>query len=470
MNIFDNIKKNNNATALITENLKKITYSELIKKSNLIASHISSRCLVLIISKNCEEFLYGYLGFLRAKIVSCLINEPVKLFYIENLINNYKPSYAYIPKKYKSFFNPLRTVASLGDYLLIQLNKIKEKTIDDKIALLLGTSGSTGNPKLIKLSYDNIHSNTKSILKFLPIKKNDKTITTLQPAYSYGLSVINTHLYKGATIILNNYSIIEKKFWDLFNYYGVNSIAGVPYTYSILKKLNFLKRKNLKLRYMTQAGGKLSENLVDEFNTFCKKNNLKFFIMYGQTEATARISFLNWNFVDKKKGSIGKSIYKGKMYLVDEKNKKIHRPFVKGEIIYEGPNVMIGYANNYKDLYKNQKNIKKLNTGDIAFKDKENFFYIVGRKNRFTKLFGNRINLADIEKYLVEKKIDSAVIGDDKYLYVFYIEKKNNINIQKIVSENFNINFNYIKLKKIKLFPRDTNRKIMYSKLKHMMG
>tara|TARA_B100000579_G_scaffold422513_1_gene424621 strand:+ start:122 stop:976 length:855 start_codon:yes stop_codon:yes gene_type:complete len=284
------------------------------------------------------------------------------------------------------------------------------------------------------------------------------------------LSVINTHLFKGATIILNNYSIVEKKFWDLFTYYSVNSMAGVPYTYSILKKLNFLKRKNLKLRYMTQAGGKLSENLVEEFNEFCKKNNSKFFIMYGQTEATARISFLNWDIIGKKKGSIGKSIYKGKMYLVDEKNKRIYKPFSKGEIIYEGPNVMIGYANNYKDLYKNFKNLKKLYTGDIAYKDKENYFYLVGRKNRFTKLFGNRINLADIEMYLLKKKIETAVFGDDKYLYVYYNKNKDNINIQKTISENFNININYIKLNKTTIFPRDANGKIMYSKLKDMMG
>ena len=209
-----------------------------------------------------------------------------------------------------------------------------------------------GAIKFVKLSKSNLKNNTDSIISYLKINNKDSSMTNLPMSYSYMLSIINTHLEIGASIIVSKYSLIEKEFWQIFKNNKITSFNGVPYTYEMLSKIGLKNIKINSLRYLTHAGGKLENNKLKEILNFCKKNSLKFFSMYGQTEASPRISYLRPELAEKKIGSIGKGIKGNKIYLINKTGKKINKSFQEGEIVCEGKNVFIGYSENYKDLKK----------------------------------------------------------------------------------------------------------------------
>ena len=186
---------------------------------------------------------------------------------------------------------------------------------------MLSTSGTTESPKFVRLSKKNIEDNTIKIIKYLKIKKNQTTITTMPAGYSYGLSILNSHLKAKSKIVLNNNSIIEKSFWEKMKKFKVNSFGGVPEFYEFLRKLNFEKYVNKNMKYLTQAGGKLNEKDLEYFGKICKKNKIKFYVMYGQTEASPRISFLEWKYFFKNMNSIGKPLKGYKLKILIEVKK-----------------------------------------------------------------------------------------------------------------------------------------------------
>ena len=192
---------------------------------------------------------------------------------------------------------------------------------DSRLSLLVSTSGSTGSSKQVRISHENIKENTKSIVKYLNISEKDTCITTLPMSYVYGLSLINTHIYSGGTLVLNDRSVIEKKFWISLQKNKVNNFAGVPYIYQMLDKINFYKNDLKHIKYLTQAGGKLDTKLNKKIlANFCNKKK-DFYVMYGATEATARMSFLPPKFSNKKIGSIGIPIPGGEFWIENEKKK-----------------------------------------------------------------------------------------------------------------------------------------------------
>ena len=280
-------------------------------------------------------------------------------------------------------------------------------------------------------------------------------------AYSYGLSIINTHLYSGALIFVTNMKIIEKNFWQIFNGQRITSFGGVPYFYEIIKKLNFNKKKLSSLKYFTQAGGPLNRELTEYFLDFAENNNIKFIIMYGQVEATSRMTYLPHKISRKKIGSIGIPIPGGKIRLKNNKSNDDR----KGEIIYEGENVSLGYAKNFKSLKKGDENLGILKTGDLGTKDEDGYLYIIGRKSRIVKLFGHRVSLDELEKILLKKGYRCICYGFDNKVTIFYINKNYDNKILKYLSSTTNIHIGCFKLKHIKKFPINAIGKISYKKL-----
>ncbi len=339
----------------------------------------------------------------------------------------------------------------------INQNEKKKINLNKNLAVLLSTSGSTGSAKFVKQSFENIHSNSKNISKYLNLKDSDKSVTNLPLNYSYGLSVINSHFFIGGSMYVTNISILEKKFWNNIFKYKVTNLNGVPYFYEILKKIKFEKFNLNYIKFFTQAGGSLEKKLNKFFVKFCKMNKKKFIVMYGQTEATSRISYLPWKFSLSKIGSIGKAIPGGLLKI--KENKK------RGELIYSGKNVCMGYSENYKDLNFEDINNGTLYTGDIAKKDKEGFYFITGRLNRNIKVFGFRINLDDLEKKLVLKNLHCACVGKNDLIKIFYTKKSQKNSFLSYLLKNFRFKKNYFELIFLKKLPYSTNGKIQYSKL-----
>ncbi len=279
----------------------------------------------------------------------------------------------------------------------------EKTTVNDELALLLTTSGSTGSSKMVRISYKNLESNTKNISQYLGITDKSKAITALPMNYTYGLSVINTHLYKRATIIATESMIYSGDFWKCFKKYDVTSLAGVPYTYQLLRKIGFKNMNFPALKTLMVAGGKIS--LEDEryYIDYAIENEKEFIVMYGQTEATARISYRPVKMMKRKVESIGIAIPKGTMWIEDSTGNRIDKSFVQGEIVYKGENVAMGYATSAEDLKNGYNWGDILHTGDIGYKDEEGYFYLSARKDRMVKINGVRIDLNNLEEILKER-------------------------------------------------------------------
>lgn len=351
---------------------KSLTYFNLNEEAKKIAKKLQAdeKGLIFLFTSNNAESVITYIAALQSGKAILLLDEKLNEEIRSGLIETYRPEFIVTSDDHSpvGYFEEIK-YESLAFYK--RELKIQSK-IHSELAVLLSTSGTTGSPKLVRLAYKNIQANAESIAQYLEINSDEKPITTLPMNYSYGLSVINSHLLKGSTIILTEKTVFFRDFWDLFNFYNCTSFAGVPYTYTMLKRINFDKIELPTLKYFTQAGGKLSEEFIRFFSDYAQQKHVNFFVMYGQTEATARISYVPADKLSEKIGSIGISIPGGELKIMNDKT-EITKPNEVGEIVYKGDNVMFGYAESRNDLSKNDELNGMLFTGDLGYKDADGF-------------------------------------------------------------------------------------------------
>ena len=463
-----NFGKFKDSVAIITEQGEKITYAKLNEYCNKLTKHIKSRCLVFHLCSNEIGSLVGYVGFLQAKIVPLMLRADLDIALLKNMIDIYLPKYVNVPNSMAEKLPYLQKVYSNLNYTLLKTDFDKSYQLHDKLALLLTTSGSTGSPKLVRQSYKNLTENTKSIVQYLKLDDTERAITSLPMNYNYGISIINTHFWVGASLILTDKSVMQKEFWQHLKDFEATSFAGVPYTYEMLDKLRFFNMKLPNLRYMTQAGGKLLPDLHHKFAKWAKDNNKKFIVMYGATEATARMGYLPAEKSLEKYGSMGIAIPNGKFSLVDTNGNVITTPQSVGELVYEGDNVCLGYAECGKDLCKDDEFGGKLFTGDMAEFDKEGFYYIVGRKKRFLKIYGNRISLDETERLIKAEfpSLECACAGTDKMMMIYTTDSAENENIIEFISTKTGLNKAAFEVKNVNEIPKNASGKTLYDELR----
>lgn len=463
-----NFGKFKDSVAIITEQGEKITYAKLNEYCNNLTKHIKSRCLVCHLCSNEIGSLVGYVGFLQAKIVPLMLRADLDIALLKNMIDIYLPKYINVPNSMAEKLPCLQKVYSNLNYTLLKTDFDKSYQLHDKLALLLTTSGSTGSPKLVRQSYKNLTENTKSIVQYLKLDDTERAITSLPMNYNYGISIINTHFWVGASLILTDKSVMQKEFWQHLKDFEATSFAGVPYTYEMLDKLRFFNMKLPNLRYMTQAGGKLLPDLHHKFAKWAKDNNKKFIVMYGATEATARMGYLPAEKSLEKYGSMGIAIPNGKFSLVDTNGNVITTPQSVGELVYEGDNVCLGYAECGKDLCKDDELGGKLFTGDMAEFDNEGFYYIVGRKKRFLKIYGNRISLDETERLIKVEfpSLECACAGTDKMMMIYTTDSAENENIIEFISTKTGLNKAAFEVKNVNEIPKNASGKTLYDELR----
>ena len=398
MAYYNDYRTFGNRVIATEDNGQSATYNDLADFSAQIGKALPKRTLVFSFCENNIGSMFGYLSFLENRIVPLLLDNHIHQDLAEQLMEAYRPAYVYAPVSRAEEFAGDACVFSGMGYGLYRTRYPEDVPLYDDLALLLTTSGSTGSPKLVRQSYENVQANAASIAQYLELDETERPITTLRMNYTYGLSIINSHVLVGAEMLLTNYTLWEKEFWDFFQEAGATSFGGVPYTYEMLKKLRFFRMKLPTLRTMTQAGGKLLPELHREFAEYAQKEGKKFIVMYGQTEATARMAYLPAERSLEKYGSMGIAIPGGRFSLIDVDGQEIQEPEVVGELVYEGPNVTLGYAETQEDLIKGDERHGRLVTGDMAKRDADGFYYIVGRKKRFLKIYGNRVNLDETER------------------------------------------------------------------------
>jgi acyl-coenzyme A synthetase/AMP-(fatty) acid ligase len=264
-----------------------------------------------------------------------------------------------------------------------------------ELRVLLSTSGSTGSPKLVRLTERNVLSNAAAIVEYLGLDAGERAIATLPIPYSYGMSVLHSHLLAGASIAFSPHSIVRPELWADVRRHGVTSFAGVPYAYAMLERIGMRDMDLPSLRTMTQAGGRLDPELAARYAA-----HRRFFVMYGQTEAAPRIAYVPPERLAEKAGSIGVPVPGGALRAED------------AELVYEGPTVMLGYARSRADLARGDELGGVLRTGDLGHADDDGFFYVTGRVKRIAKVYGQRVNLDEVEA-AVEGPA-GAVAGEDR--------------------------------------------------------
>lgn len=462
---FDDIEKYSDNVAIIGEGEERYTYGDLVKAADELAGFLPGRELVFLICRNDFYSVAAYIGFLRKRAVPVLINPDINKDLFNNLLESYRPNYICCPN---GWWGSGRQVYCNAQYRMIGTGYNYSHELYPQLALLLTTSGSTGSPKLVRQSYLNITSNASSISEYLGITAEDRPITTLPMHYTYGLSIINSHLLMGASVIMTEATLMEKKFWHLLKSQEATTFGGVPYTYEMLKKLRFSGMDLPSLRYITQAGGKLSRELSLEFVQTCRKKGIKFIVMYGQTEATARMSYLPWEYAETKAGSIGIAIPGGSFSLADSDGYTIEESGAIGELVYRGENVTLGYAQNRDDLGKGDENGGVLYTGDMAERDSDGFYYIVGRKKRFLKIFGNRVNLDEMENLLKSAGYNCACAGSDDNMKIIITGGQKKDEIRVFIIEKTGLNTAGFSIIAVGEIPRNEAGKVLYGKLEEL--
>ncbi len=455
----------NSLGSIIEENRQVHLVRDVLNDGNFIFSSIPPRSLVLLLCQSKYESIFFYINAIERGIVPILIDADSDITLLNSLIIDYYPDYIFSPLLKQTQFEDYVLLSYFRAYSLLKRNVNCKAILYPDLSLLLSTSGTTGSPKLVRLSYNNLVSNAFSISQYLGLNAADTAITSLPMNYSFGLSIINSHLFVGGSVVMTTESITQRGFWDLFNNCKVTSLSGVPFTFEILKKFKLLNAELPSLKMLTQAGGKLSNDLIEYFAQFSTYKRIQFFVMYGQTEGTARLSYLPPSFTIEKLGSIGVPIPNGEFYIIDENGNKIFQPGTSGELVYTGPNVMLGYAECKADLSRGNDNNGRLNTGDIAFFDDNGFYFIVGRIKRFIKLLGNRVNLDELESLLLTRGIQSACTGQDNSLVIYILKFELKGLVKEFITKKLRIPSIVFDVRIIEEIPKNSSGKTLYSKL-----
>ncbi|MEO1995079.1 MAG: AMP-binding protein, partial [Planctomycetaceae bacterium] len=370
---------------------------------------------VALIMPNCAEYVWNYLGILKAGRVVVGLNPDMAVEELKVILEDCTPSVVVLGGKAKRFHESIRRLSetiAAPQFILTtaaedEIQPLLEKPTNGAeqpgsdnhrrglarefrdLAQIIYTSGTTGRPKGVMLSHRNLTANCNSIVDYLSLNSRDSVLVVLPFHYSYGNSLLITHLAVGARLVLAKDFVFWNRVLDLMEQQQVSGFAGVPSTFAlILFRSDVAQRRFPHLRYMTCAGGGLLPAHVESVRKIFPESQL--FLMYGQTEATARLSYLPWEYAHTKVGSIGIAIPGGKFWLEDENKNVIKKNDSIGELVYQGDNVTMGYAESCFDLQNDDENNGILHTGDLAKMDPDGFYYITGRMKRFLKMYGNR--------------------------------------------------------------------------------
>jgi len=446
-------------TALVeTASGTRLSYRELASLVRAVGADLAAdrKRLIFVVGSRQRSSVIAYLSAIEAGHAVAWIDPALPDRSFDRLLATYEPELV-VPSTGRAGQRPVPE--SLSEDRHSTLGRVwharspaAAHPIHPDLACLLATSGTTGSTKLVRLSRTNLAANASAIVGALGLSADDVAITSLPIAHAFGLSVLDSHLVAGSTVVLDESSILQPDFWRVMRDERVNSLAGVPLTFELLRRLDPAQILPETVTSMIQAGGRLHPDHVAFFRDLMAARGGSFRVMYGQTEATARISV--WPEITPldKVASVGRVIPDGEI-SIDE---------ATGEIRYRGPNVMMGYAESRADLAR-PGDLRELATGDLGHLDEDGFLFVTGRTKRIAKLAGCRINLDDVEAMLVG--MSAAAVEIDGRLAVF-VEAPgggDQIDIRERLIETLDLDPALLRVTTIEALPRSSAGKVLYT-------
>ena len=454
------------APALIADTGATITYRELEALSGELEQAAGERAPVMFVCRNSTGALAGYAAMMNrgCPVLPVSVELPAEMR--KELMKVYRPGFVLLPEEMRGEYPAMREIFGIRDYTLLKTNYTELFPIHPDLGLLIPTSGSTGSAKFVRQSRENLRRNAAAIAEYLQIGPEDKTITALPLQYTYGLSVLHANLLRGAAMVVTQSGIMDGEFWDLFEAEEVTFFHGVPNTYEMLHRIELFEDDFPSLRTMSQAGGKLSRELQEYYGRYAEEHGKRFVIMYGQSEATAAITWLPPEDILRKPGSVGIVIPGGSISLEDEAGKPVTGTMTPGEVVYRGPNVAMGYAQRGEDLQKGDEWNGTIRTGDIGMMDDDHYLTITGRLKRSVKMSGHRVSLDEIDSMIMDElNILSASVGTDDHLIVFVTGEREKELAMAFINAKISVARTGLRVLTIPEFPRNEGGKILYSEL-----
>jgi acyl-CoA synthetase (AMP-forming)/AMP-acid ligase II len=441
--LIEHLRSHGHRVAIITDD-REVTYRELADDVASAAGDLGTRRrLVIIETRNDLSTLVSYLGTLAGGHVALPLpaasDHPA-------VLDTYDPD----------------VVIRDGG---VEHRHPPAHDLHPELAMLLSTSGSTGSPKLVRLSRTNLIANAESIASYLDIRDTDRAATTLPMSYCYGLSVVHSHLLRGAALILTDRSVVDPEFWASFQRHRGTTFAGVPHTFDLLDRIGFDAMSLPHLRYVTQAGGRLAPDRVQHFAELGRDRGWQLFVMYGATEATARMGYLPPDLAIDNPSCIGKPVPGGSFDIepVDGAAEEV------GELVYRGANVMLGYAREPADLALG-RTVDALRTGDIARRHPNGLYEVVGRSSRFAKMYGLRIDLQRVEDRLRARGLTAICAEHDGELLVAAADRPAGCDAQRDAADAAGLPVSAVRVLDVAEIPRLPSGKPDYQGIRDIAG
>ena len=443
------------AVFLVTET-EEFRYADIFRRADAIWRG-RARGVAAILCDRGIETITAYLGALRQGIVPLLLDAELRDEALKRTIADHRTDYIFAPQSRSlEGYTPL---IHAGDSVLLERTSQDGIVPHPDLALLLPTSGSTGDSKCVRISHDALNACTLAICDYLAMNSARRCILALPLHYSYGLSVLNITIASRASMVLTDRSILDRAFWQQVEDKGITDFSGVPFMYETLRRMKFTPGVLAALQCVTQAGGRLDPRITKHFRELFAAAGIRYFTMYGQTEASPRISYLPPEKAEEKEGSVGIPISCGQARIAET-----GAASGEGELLYVGRNVCMGYARRREDIALGDELQGRLLTGDQARIDDDGFIYIVGRRKRFIKLHGISVNLDHVESILKGYDIACAVVGGDNRIVICYCDKPAEF-LSEIVTRNFNFHPSTVRYIVIDAVPLNASGKPDYMAL-----
>ena len=453
------------SVAAIDSQGNSLTYGGLRDFAEKTKGLMPARSLMfLLVENNCVGIAWT-IGSICAGNVPLILNAHLDEGLYHSLYELYQPPYVCVPEGMAEKF-PYETVITCYGYTLMNTGH-EACPMHEELSHLLPTSGSTGSPKLVRHKYANIEAAALNISTFFELTEKDRPLMVLPLYYTMGLSMVFSHFYVGATVLITNLSMTDRNFWNFMKEERATSFTGVPYSFEILNLMRIFRMDLPDLKLLTQGGGRMPSELNLKFAEWCRDTGRQWIATYGQSECTARMAWLPAKWAIEKVGSIGIAVPNAELSLIDMDGNPITTPNTEGEMCYRGKNVTMGYARKREDLLLGDERHGFIRTGDLAYFDEDGCYYIVGRMGRFLKLFGMRVGLDECERIVKGKftGLECACVGTDEKMIVYLTDENNKDKVKEELVARLKLVASSFEIRVIPEIPKNEAGKILYAKL-----